>query len=249
MERFYNVVAILVKKFCSRCRLLVSQRMETGDAAYERGNGGNRLLSSTHDEAQITYGEPVIARFAHGRRVFVASNIKDDKELRLVTSLANRYRNTPFIFIPYEISSEGLRRIKYELAGRTLLYSECDEATDFKGVQTLVVDFLGASTYIYRYATWTYIGGGSATQLRSVIGATLNGVPMAFGKIASSCKELSLQLIGLGIGRKISSLTGLTAWFEEVKDNETLLTEIREKAKRLVSESQSDTMIAVKDNR
>jgi len=195
---------------------------------------GDPLFDNAYAIAKTTWGEEVVERFTKGEKVFVAGSISDDNDLRLVAGLANRHRGTRFIFVPHEITPEGLNRIKYELNGHTLFHSECDNKTDFTNVQVLVIDFLGALAYIYRYASWAYIGGGFTPLLHSVIEATVYGVPVAFGPMTYR-KVTPSQLINLGIGCKVCNTNELDAWFKRLKDNDVRLNEIRQTAEKYVT--------------
>lgn len=198
--------------------------------------GGIPLPDKAHATAKSTWGEEIVERFAHDRCVFVADSISDDNDLRLVAGLANRHRDTRFIIVPHEITPEGLRRIKYELEGHTLLYSECDDETDFTNVQVLVIDFLRSQDYIYRYASCTYIGGGLTQLSRSVVEATAYGVPMTFGPMTYR-KVTPSQLIRLDIGCKARNLAELDAWFCSLKDDDVRLNEIRLEINRFMADN------------
>lgn len=201
---------------------------------------GDPLFDNANSIAHTPWSDKTVERFCGNRKVFVAGSISDDNDLRLVAGLANRHRDIRFIFVPHEISEESLNMIKYELDGHALFYSECDDKTDFTTVQVLVIDFLGALAYLYRYATWTYIGGGFTPLLHSVIEATVYGVPVAFGPMTHR-KVTPSQLISLGIGCKVANLTQLDAWFKSLKDNDSRLDEIRLTAAKYVADNLNAT--------
>jgi len=187
---------------------------------------GDPLFDNAHAISITPWHDEVIERFACHGDVFVAGSISDSKDLALMCRLANKHRDTRFIFVPHEICEETLNKMKYELDGHTLLYSECDGFTDFTSVQVLVIDFLGALAYLYRYAKWAYIGGGFTPLLHSVIEATVYGVPVSFGP-ETHRKVTPNQLVELGIGCKVTCFRELDSWFTSLKHDEERLEQIR----------------------
>lgn len=187
---------------------------------------GDPLFDNAYAISKTPWNDGIVDSFSRGTDVFVAGSISDDKDLSLMCRLANTHRDTRFIFVPHEICEETLNRIKYKLDGRTLLYSECGAATDFSSVQVLVIDFLGALSRLYRYARWAYVGGGFTPLLHSVIEATVYGVPVAFGPEIHR-KVTPNQLIGLGIGCKVTCFKELDEWFTGLKHDKQRLERIK----------------------
>ncbi len=201
---------------------------------------GDPLFDNAIAIAQKEWNNPIIERFVQQGDTFIAGSISDEKDLTFVSSLANRHRDIHFIFVPHEISHECLLRIKYKLRGYALCYSECDENTDFSQTQVLIIDFLGALAYIYRYAQWAYIGGGFTPYLHSVIEATVYGLPDPFGpKIYR--KVTPQQMIELGIGQTVKKPSELFQWFEKLRHNTSALQNIQSIAKNYVENNAGAT--------
>lgn len=194
---------------------------------------GDPLFDNAIVIAGKEWTNPIVERFCGEEDIFIAGSISDEKDLSLVSSLANHHRDTRFIFVPHEITTEGLRRIKYKLRGYALCYSECDEKTDFSDTQVLIIDFLGALAYLYRYARWAYIGGGFTPYLHSVIEATVYGVPVSFGPQIHR-KVTPLQLMELGIGQMVKTQSDLNSWFESLRNDTSGMQNIRSVAAEYV---------------
>jgi len=90
---------------------------------------------------------------------------------------------------------------------------------------------------MYRYCAYAYIGGGFTPYLHSVIEATVYGLPVSFGPEIYR-KNTPQELIDLGIGFMVRTPEEIETWFRRLKDNSSLLAEIRIKAKRY-TESQT----------
>lgn len=190
---------------------------------------GDPLFDNAIAVASTPYGNPIVEKFACGKEVFIAGSVSDRKDMQLVCSLANRYRDVHFIIVPHEISEEILNDIKFNLEGYALCYSECDVDIDFCDTQTLIIDFLGALPYLYRYGKWAYVGGGFTPYLHSIIEATVYGLPVAFGPMIHR-KVTPNELIQLGIGRVVRTEKELMKWFEELRNEPQQLEQIKNTA-------------------
>lgn len=190
---------------------------------------GDPLFDNAIAVASTPYQNPIVEKFTYGKEVFIAGSVSDRKDLQLVCHLANRYRDVRFIIVPHEISEEVLNDIKFNLDGYALCYSECDDNTDFSDTQTLIIDFLGALAFLYRYGKWAYVGGGFTPYLHSIIEATVYGLPVAFGPMIQR-KVTPNELIQLGIGRVVRSEKELEQWFEALKDAPRQLERIKSTA-------------------
>lgn len=184
---------------------------------------GHPPIDNVWPDAPKHYHNAIIERFvANERFVFIGGNVDTGKDLKLVAHLANTNPALKCLLAPCTISEEHLDRIKYELEGLTLLYSECDENTDFSKVQVLVIDFIGALYHIYRYGSCAYIGGGFTPYLHNVIEATANGLPTSFGPRIKH-RILPKHLINLGVSQIVRTPDDICKWEKELESNPALL--------------------------
>lgn len=201
---------------------------------------GDPLFDNAITIASTSWSNPIVERFARQGDLFIAGSVSDKKDLRLVCSLANRHRETHFIIVPHEICEENLNDIKFNLDGNALCYSECDESTDFSDTQVLIIDFLGALAYLYRYGKWAYVGGGFTPYLHSIIEATVYGLPVAFGPRIHR-KVTPNDLIRLGIGSIVRNPHDLEQWFTAMQGNETAMENIRRTAEEYTRQNSGAT--------
>lgn len=203
---------------------------------------GDPLFDNAIDISRQPYNNKIIERFKASTKngIFIAGSISDKKDLSLVSGLANKYRHQKCIFVPHEICEENLNAIIYNLKGEALLYSECDETTDFINTQVLIIDFLGALSKIYRYSNWAYVGGGFTPYLHSVIEATVYGLPVAFGP-RTERKITPTQLIHYGIGVKINRKNDLDKWYKTLNDNPEKMIKIKENASKYIKSNMGAT--------
>lgn len=201
---------------------------------------GNPLFDNAAIMARTPWRDPLVERFARGGRVFLAGSISDQTDLELVSRLADAHPEVRFVFVPHEIRRRELDRIREAVKGEVRFYSACDDATDFSTTQVLVVDTVGMLAYLYRYATWAYVGGGFTPLLHSVIEATVYGIPVAFGPRIRR-KVTPNELVALRIGRVVSCFEELEQWFSSLLDNEAELRRVRETAANYVARNTGAT--------
>lgn len=190
---------------------------------------GDPLYDKALYVADQAFSNAVVERFAQWGDLFVAGSLSDRHDLNLICSLANRHRGLHFLIIPHEISEEGLNHIRYNLRGNALLYSECDEHTDFSSVQTLIIDYMGELAYLYRYGRWAYVGGGFTPYLHNVIEASVYGLPVAFGPCIRRTTAPA-RLMKLGVGQMVRSARELDEWFTAIRFDTDRLEQIRQTA-------------------
>lgn len=197
---------------------------------------GDPLFDNAYMISRQKWRNHIIDKFTKGEKVFIAGSINDEKDLQLVSRLANKHKDTKFIFVPHAISEEILNRTIASIQGKSKLYCECNDETDFTETQVLIIDFIGALAYIYRYGTWVYIGGGFTPLLHSVIEPLVYGLPIAFGPQIHR-KPTPNILIHLGIGQIVKSFNELDEWFSLLKNNSIELSRIKQAAINYVAEN------------
>ncbi|MGN0036101.1 MAG: 3-deoxy-D-manno-octulosonic acid transferase [Bacteroidaceae bacterium] len=164
----------------------------------------------------------IIEQFTkNSEHIFIGGNIDLEQDLRRVAQLVNTDSSIKCILFPRIISEETLNRIKAALNNPTVCYSECDTNSDFKKVQTLVIDFLTSAEEFYRYGTFAYIGSEGFFNSRQSIAAMIHGLPIAFGA-RSSKQPIPKVLVERGIAQIVRGTNGLRVWGNSVKNNPIL---------------------------
>ena len=205
---------------------------------------GDPLFDNAYSISQQKWDDCIIDKFTKWEKVFIAGSISDERDLMLVSRLANKHQDTKFIFVPHAISEEILNKTIASIHGKSRLYSDCDENSDFTGIQVLIIDFIGALAYIYRYATWAYIGGGFTPLLHSVIEPLVYGLPISFGPQIHR-KSTPNQLVDSKIGKIVRTFKDLDKWFTLLKDDTVELSRIKRTAMKYALENVGATEIIV----
>lgn len=208
---------------------------------------GDSLFDNAITTAQKSYHNAVIERFCQyaPEGIFMVGSISDEKDLQLVAQLANVHKDVKFIFVPHEISVDKLRHLCLQIESSSRLYSNCCTDTDFTNIQVLVIDYIGELSRMYRYAKWSYVGGGFTPYLHNILEPAVYGVPVAFGP-RTERKSTPDELEKLGIGKKITTFEELDSWFKELRNNDERLAKIQEASQLYFSSKEGSTKTVVK---
>ena len=118
-----------------------------------------------------------------------------------------------------------------------MLYSECNETTDFNGVQTLVIDFIGALARIYRFGDFAYVGGGFTPYLHSVVEPVVYGLPVAFGPCVHR-KATAAKMLHAGLADVVRTGEELNGWLQRwLSGGESALNEAKKNALLFVEQN------------
>lgn len=201
---------------------------------------GDALFDNAALVAATPWRDDAVERFSAGRKVFVAGSISDYNDERMIAALTKAHPTLPMILVPHDLDAETLDRLMALDPDHAVRYSEIDASTDLSAKRLLIVDCVGKLAYLYRYATWAYVGGGFTPLLHSVIEATVYGLPVSFGPRIER-KVTPQQLIDLGIGAMVKSPDELVEWFESLEGKPEQLAEIKEKAAGYVERNEGAT--------
>lgn len=183
--------------------------------------------------SQTEYKNKVLERFSAYGRLFIAGSVNDETDMRLMFSLINSNPDTRFVFVPHEVGRNNIENIKHSISGKSLSYSECNESTDLADIQVIIIDYVGELSYLYRYGTWAYVGGGFTPYLHNMLEATVYGLPVAFGPVIDR-KEIALSLLEEKVGWIVRNEDELCRWFSGLKNNEPEMERINHEAKEFI---------------
>lgn len=201
---------------------------------------GDPLFDNAALVASTPWSDAKIERFVDNTPVFLAGSIHHDRDLEMVTELANRHPDTRFIIVPHEISEDTIKDIEEKVKGKCVRYTRCDESTDMSHTQVMIVDFVGALAYLYRYASWAYVGGGFTRLLHSVIEPAVYGIPVSFGPNIKR-KITPTEMVRIGIGQVVHDIEELDMWFKMLKSDKARTQYIAKRAGKYVKQNTGAT--------
>jgi len=148
----------------------------------------DRVVALAEEEKEF----PLIKHFGKDKPILVAGSTwpaDEDKLLKLIDQLEIDLK---LIIAPHHVDSEHIEQIKKKFSKyEPILYSNAD-------------DGIGYLSYLYRYATITYIGGGFGIGIHNLLEAATYGKPVIFGTNHSRFNE-AIELKKNGGGFAISN--------------------------------------------
>lgn len=236
------------------------QALETFDVLFVQNEESKTLLSGIGFDnvtiagdtrfdrvAQIAKAAKQIAiveSFKGEKRVFVAGSTWGPDE-EILIRLINENPDIKFIIAPHEMDEGRIAHLIAEIHGGTLRYTECTTRTGYGSRQVLIIDTVGLLASVYRYATWSYIGGGFGVGIHNTLEAATFGLPVAFGPNYQKFKE-ARDLVTLGAAQSIQNYEELRDWFIPLRDNENHLKQTSHIAKDYTTKHQGATDIIVR---
>ena len=133
--------------------------------------------------------------FVKGSDVIVAGSTweKDEQILELV--LKKLPEQTRWIIAPHELSQAHVESLKKRFPG-SVLFTEMDRKIPPQ-TRVVIVNTIGQLSYLYRYGTIAYIGGGFGKGIHNILEAVTYGLPVIFGPTYQKFSEaVELALMG-----------------------------------------------------
>ncbi len=233
------------------------QALETFDVMFVQNEESKRLLAELGFDNVVVAGDTrfdrvaeiarnakridLIEKFRGEERLFVAgSSWGPDEELLI--RLMNENPKVKFLIAPHEMDEGRIARLLSDTKGGGVRFTQCDEHTDLRSKQLLVLDTMGMLSSAYSYATWSYIGGGFGVGIHNTLEAATFGLPIAFGPNYHKFKE-ARDLVSLEAARSINNYDELKAWFEPLRDDEALLQKCGSLSKEYTMNHQGATLL------
>jgi len=160
----------------------------------------DRVVALAEEEKEF----PLIKHFVKDKPILVAGSTWPADEDKLLTMIDQLDVDFKLIIAPHQVDNEHIEQIKKKFSKyEPILYSNADEK-NLNNSRVLIIDGIGYLSYLYRYATITYIGGGFGTGIHNLLEAATYGKPVIFGPNHSKFKE-AVELKKNGGGFSIAS--------------------------------------------
>jgi 3-deoxy-D-manno-octulosonic-acid transferase len=215
--------AALLKKFG------IEQVVVSGDTRFDRV--AKVAISSFH--------HPALEAFTRGRQVVIAGSTWDTDEQMLANACLQSSPDIRWIIAPHELSDAHLGRLQQrfpESARFTELGEEVPTTT-----RVVIVDTIGQLSFLYRYATLAYIGGGFGKGIHNILEAAAYGMPVMFGPRHEKFAE-ALELSALGGGFPVADQDEILSTINQLLNSDSRLKTTSEIARNYVLERTGATM-------
>jgi len=183
-----------------------------GDTRFDRVN---EILQQKKD------GNGIVKAFSEGHSTIVAGSTWWDDEVIIAEAFSHFSSRTKLVLVPHETDSRHIGKIEKLFSDySTVRYSELSGMKEsdtlrekIQKSQILIVDIVGILSVVYRYAKFSYIGGGfTKSGIHNILESATYGVPVVFGPTYGKFRE-ACDLISLGGAVSVSKASALTRIF------------------------------------
>ena len=123
---------------------------------------------------------PVIASFCRNSKVLVAGSTWAEDDGILIPFINSDQTAIKYIIAPHETHAARIDSLLKGLKLPVLRYSQATEE-NARNARILIIDSIGILAYLYRFATFAYIGGGFGAGIHNILESATFGVPVIFG--------------------------------------------------------------------
>jgi 3-deoxy-D-manno-octulosonic-acid transferase len=181
---------------------------------------GDTRFDRVYKLSKSPYSHEAMESFGQGSVVIVAgSTWEKDEQL-----LARAYRELPeevcWVIAPHELSEGHLSGLQKHFPG-SILFTELKNEVP-SGTRVIIVDTIGQLSYLYRFGTLAYIGGGFGKGIHNILEAATYGLPVIFGPAYHKFPE-AVELTELGGAFPIGDEKELLFTIRQQLENSKLL--------------------------
>lgn len=182
----------------------------TGDTRFDR----------VHELLKTPFHHPALDKFRQDSTVIVAGSTWEKDEQLLAEAYGELSGDLKWIIAPHELSTGHIRTLQERFPG-SVLFTELEQEIP-PGTRVIVVDTIGMLSYIYRYGTLAYIGGGFGKGIHNILEAATYGLPVIFGPEHQKFAE-AVELISLGGAFPVGNPVELLSTIHQQLGNPDLL--------------------------
>jgi 3-deoxy-D-manno-octulosonic-acid transferase len=125
------------------------------------------------------YVHGALEAFCAGSRVVVAGSTWEKDEQILARAYEELPGDLRWIIAPHELSPAHLAGLQKRFP-ESVLFTRLDGQVP-PGTRAIIVDTIGQLSYLYRFGTLAYIGGGFGKGIHNILEAATYGLPVIFG--------------------------------------------------------------------
>ncbi|MBQ0006463.1 MAG: 3-deoxy-D-manno-octulosonic acid transferase [Alistipes sp.] len=177
-------------------------------------------------------GDDTVSSFSADSTTIVAGSTWENDEVILAEAFRPFADSAKLVLVPHETDERHICKIEklfseYGTVRYSVLSSIGDgpaKAERMAGAQVLIIDTVGILSVVYRYAGFSYVGGGfTKSGIHNILESATYGVPVIFGPIYEKFRE-ACDLIALGGAVSVSNASELeqaiSQWMSLPSDNE-----------------------------
>jgi 3-deoxy-D-manno-octulosonic-acid transferase len=156
---------------------------------------GDTRFDRVQKVAGTPYHHPALERLADGRTTIVAGSTWERDEQILSEVFRELSVESCWIIAPHELSEAHLKRIQQRFPG-SIRFSDLDRETPTE-TRVIIIDTIGLLSFLYRFGTLAYVGGGFGKGIHNILEAAAYGIPVIFGPVHEKFRE-AVELVEKG---------------------------------------------------
>jgi len=201
---------------------------------------GDTRFDRVYELVKSDYRNQALEEFARESPVIVAGSTWEKDEQILEYAFNKLNGETRWIIAPHELSDSHILNLKRRFPSSVLLSELESEIPPQKNV--VIVDTIGQLSYLYRFGTLAYVGGGFGKGIHNTLEPATYGIPVLFGPAFDKFAE-ALDLIRLGGAFPVQDGEDLLSTIHKQLDNPDLLKTSSQIAGKYVQERVGSTSI------
>jgi len=209
-----------------------SKNLLAGIRYHQVSVAGDTRFDRVHELPGTPFSNPALEDFGKEGTVIVAGSTWDRDEQLLAYANGELSDQLYWIIAPHELSESHIRSLQERFPG-SVRYTELEDSIP-DGTRIILVDTIGKLSYIYRYGTLAYIGGGFGKGIHNILEAATYGLPVIFGPEHDKFSE-AIELSSLGGAFPIGSESELLFTIRQQLENPKLLKNASKIATNFVS--------------
>jgi 3-deoxy-D-manno-octulosonic-acid transferase len=199
-QLFFRWYGNWYRKFLNRFTHIFVQNKESEILLTSIGLDGVSVAGDTrfdrvYELQDTPFTHPALENFGKDAAIIVAGSTWDKDEQLLAHAYTEFAEETFWIIAPHELSEGHIRSLQVRFP-ESVRYTELESAVPDE-CRAILVDTIGKLSYLYRYGTLAYIGGGFGKGIHNILEAATYGLPVIFGPEHSKFSE-ALELHAQG---------------------------------------------------
>jgi len=203
---------------------------------------GDTRFDRVNSVVKADFSHPALEAWTRGSRVIVAGSVWEKDMQLLEYAFRELSDDIRWIIAPHEVGGGHLEHIRRHFPDAAS-FTESGEGVP-AGTRVVIVDSIGQLSYLYRFGTLAYIGGGFGKGIHNVLEAAAYGLPVVFGPRYEKFKE-AVELSALGAAFPVSHREALLSTLCQQLENPDLLKTASETARRYVAERLGSTAFII----
>jgi 3-deoxy-D-manno-octulosonic-acid transferase len=181
---------------------------------------GDTRFDRVKQVAETEYKHAVLVTFSQGAKVIVAGSTWEQDEQIIQLAFAKLPQDIRLIIAPHEISAVRISRLR-ERFPESILFTDI-ELEISSNTRVIIVNTIGHLSYLYRFGTIAYIGGGFGKGIHNTLEPAIYGLPVIFGPAYHKFTE-AVELTALAGAFPVQNEGGLLSTINQQFENPNLL--------------------------